>query len=123
MANKDNWFDDVEKETVDKGVEIPTTFQLPKLDEGSIEYEIIGEPFNIDTPESKYNKTASKLPVSLMGVKGEIFLPKSLKTNIAVSLEKMEKDFTKAKLNGMFITVWMQSGNDGFNYYHCSLRE
>lgn len=122
MAKKENWFDDVDDDVVEKCSEIPTTFPLPKVDDEPIEYLILDEPFSIETPNSRYNKTAIKIPVSISGVEGEIFVPKSLKTNIAISLDKLGMDFRKSKLSGMILKIWMSKGNDGFEYYHCTIR-
>lgn len=115
-------FKDVSDETIEKCVEIPTTFALPKLDDAPIDYLILDEPFQIDTPNSKFDDTAFKMKVETNGVEGEIFVPKSLITNIAIGLAKLGMSYKKAKMKGLEMRVWMQSGNDGFSYYHCTLK-
>ena len=119
---KTNWHKDISPESVEKCKDVPTTFQLPNLNDSPIEYEFVGEPFEIDTPDSDYNKTSFKVSVKTNGVIGEIFLPKSLRQNIAVAFEKLELDYTKAKWSGMIISVWLEAGEKGFKYYHCTMK-
>ena len=121
-----NWFDDIEPESVEKATEFPPTFPLPKVGDGKMSYVIRGNPYLIDTPNSRFNKTAIKMPVSINGIDGEIFVPKSLATNIAIALKRIGYEFDSPKLDmeGMEITIWMESDtNTGFQYYHCIIEE
>jgi len=120
---KENWYSDVDKEGVEKGKAILPNFDLPNVGEEPKEFLILEEPYNIDTPNSNFNKTMTKVKVEYLSSIGEIILPKSLKHSICVGLEQMGKDFTNSDLKGITILVKQTKGNDGYNYYNCLVRE
>lgn len=120
-------FENINSDSVEKAVDIKPTFPLPKMDDEPVSYIIAGTPFEIETPNSKYNKTANKMPVKLGELDGEIFIPPSLEFQIAVSMKKLElkptiKNFEK--IIGKTITVWMtQDEVTGNDYYNCQISD
>lgn len=117
------FFDGVNSDSVEKSQDIPITFQLPKVDDIPIKYEILGIPFEVETPKSKYNKKSWKMPVSTNEINGEIWIGDSLIFQIAVAMKKLDLDYSEKnlkKLIGKSITVWQtQSEKDGNKYYNC----
>ncbi|GAH41196.1 unnamed protein product [marine sediment metagenome] len=121
-----SFFKDVKSESVENAVDVKPTFALPKVEDSPMDYKILGIPFEIETPKSKYNKTAWKLPVSFMGIEGEIFANDSLKFQIAVEMKKLGIAFSEknlSKLVGMDIKIWMTKGTDDNNYFNCQISE
>jgi len=118
-------FENVDKESVKKAVDVKPTFQLPKLNDDPMAYIIDGEPYEIETPNSKYNKTANKLPVMFNGITGEIFIPASLEFQIAVAMQKLDINPTPknfGKIIGMELRVWMNlDESTGNSYYNAQI--
>lgn len=121
------FFDNVKDESVEKAQEVKITFQLPKLDDQPVEYIIDGVPYEIDTPESPYNKKAWKLPVKNMGIDGEIFVNDSLIFQIAVAMKKLDIKYSEknfSKIIGYKMTIWMSKSVTSDNkYYNCQIVE
>jgi len=119
---KQNWFDGIDKENVEKGMAILPNFDLPIVKGEPMEFKILDEPYIVETPNSPYNDTMVKMKVSYRENIGEIIVPNSLKHSIAVSLAQLGKDFETANLTDYVMTVKQTKGNDGYNYYNCILR-
>lgn len=126
MVNKlADFFENVNDESVSKAVNVKPTFQLPKIDDEPMVYVINGTPFEIETPNSKFNKTAWKMPVCFNEIEGEIFIPDSLKFQIAVAMKQMKLEFSTknlTKIVGKSIRIWKSASNvDGNEYYNCQI--
>ena len=120
------FFDGVKKESVENAIDVKITFQLPKSDDAPMDYIITDIPYEFETPNSKYNKTAWKLPVQFQDINGEIYVSDSLKFQIAVAMKNLGMDYSEKnlkKLIGHEIKIWMAKGTDDNNYYHCQISE
>lgn len=114
------WDSDLNPESVENASEIPPTFPMPALGEEMV-FVVDGEPYVIETPQSKYNKTAVKLAVKTGegNIPGEIFLGKSLKFNYKTQLRR--NGITPKEAIGMHLRVRHIEGEDGNEYYNCLL--
>lgn len=118
-------FDTVDEEKLENALEMPVTFPLPKPDEGKHDYDAIGEPYVIATPNSPYGDSMTKLPVkNASGVEGEIIIGNSLAFNMKKQFVIHGLDMKKDGFKGRTFRIWSKKdAKTGFTYYHAEIVE
>jgi hypothetical protein len=117
-----NWFDDIETEKVKKVTDNTNDFiRLPEPDEAGIYVIIENEPHEIETKNGKtfVVDAIKKNPDSDVLTKGSMFLPKSLRFQMAVQLDRKNQNF-KTGISGTKWRIW-SNDETGQKFYNCEL--
>lgn len=124
VKKSENWFNDLDSDSVEKSSEIPPRIELPQPDEPAIIVQIASEPHEVDVPSRKDTMMVCdairKTPEPVMN--GTMILPKSLRFNMAKAIRREGKEYTTFKLSG---STWRIHSirEDKNKYYHAELVE
>lgn len=116
-----NWFDDIKQESVNKAAEIPPQIPLPNVDEDAIMVKLTGEPTTvIGKVRDMIVAPAERLAPLPVIENATIILAKSLRFNMAKSLQRAGQKYKKTPLKNTTWRIWATKPDEE-KYYHCEL--
>lgn len=122
IGKEENWFGDLNEESVEKSSEIPPQIGLPEPEDNPLIVQILSEPKEIELKARKGTMFVSDVeriePSPLL--KGTLILPKSLRFNMAKAIKRNNQDYTKFNLVSSKWRIYSVM-DDGNKYYHAEI--
>lgn len=118
-----NWFEDLNKDSIEKSSEIPPRISLPDPSDDAVVVKILSEPETVEVKSRKDTMVvceATRIKPEPIITKASLVMPNSLRFNMAKAITQAGKDYTKFKMVG---SEWRITSviDDGNKYYHAEL--
>ena len=120
MKTTENWYDDINPESVGKATEVKPRIDLPQPGQEPIIVAINEEPRIVKDSSERDMFVGEVFQLSPNRIEGSMIYPKSLRFNIAKAIARTDKNFKKVPLSGKTFKIWSVE-DDGKKYYQCEL--